>query len=78
MGVRILQGNKSWDGAVLYCSVSDWAFGPIFEDEDAAQEFLDWLGDTDPRVFSDQELRAKYHTWLEEREAAKAEEEAEG
>lgn len=46
MGTRILFDG---DNAVLYCSSSDWAFGPVFsktEDQDAlerAENFLKWL-----------------------------------
>ena len=40
MGVRILEGD---DNAVLYCSSSDWAFGPLFDNGEKAQDFLDWL-----------------------------------
>lgn len=74
MGVRIMEGKEVWDGACLYCSTSMWAFGPIFEDAIAAQEFLDWLVD-DARKFSDKQLKDKYHDWLEEREEAKEENE---
>lgn len=68
MGVRILQGDD-YDGACLYCSVSMWAFGPIFENHDQAQEFLDWLS-TDPRSLNDSELRHRYHMFLKREEDA--------
>jgi hypothetical protein len=65
MGVRILSGDKPWDGAVLYCSVSMWAFGPVFENEDQAQEFLNWLAPVDARsINSDRELENKYVEFL--------------
>ena len=47
MGVRILSGDDNQ--AVLYCSTSDWAFGPVFgadDDHDAderAEAFLRWF-----------------------------------
>ena len=47
MGVRILTDNG--ESAVLYCSTTDWAFGPVFsqsDDHDAqerAEAFLRWL-----------------------------------
>lgn len=72
MGVRILEGGGGRgdnNGACLYCSVTMWAFGPIFEDHDQAQEFLDWLG-TDPRGYNDVELRHRYHMFLERKEVA--------
>jgi hypothetical protein len=41
MGLRFL--NDAHDGTTaMYDSVSGWAFGPTFENEDAAQAFLDW------------------------------------
>jgi hypothetical protein len=55
MGVRILEGDGM---AVLYCSTSMWAFGPIFEDGDQPQEFLEWLGKNDPRLWSRTRSRA--------------------
>ena len=57
MGVRIIHSD---DEAVMYCSVTGWAFGPVFDDSDehGAYErlelFLDWLPN-DPR---------KYTQWL--------------
>ena len=74
MGVRILEGNGEGDsrGAVLYCSVTDWAFGPLFEDGEQAQAFLDWLAD-DPRIFSERELEAKYNEFLRHCEESKNE-----
>lgn len=61
MGVRIIQSDEEGDshGAVLYCSVTDWAFGPIFEDRDEAESFLKWLDPTDARTLSDGEMENK-------------------
>lgn len=48
MGVRVL-ANRDDTMACLYCSTSDWAFGPVFLGErgggaeDLALEFLGWL-----------------------------------
>lgn len=53
MGVSIL-ANARADQAVLYCSTSDWAFGPVFnatDDRDAeeqAEAFLTWLDQDAP------------------------------
>lgn len=63
MGVRIIEGFK--DGtrhdtcAVIYCSTTNWAFGPVFEDSDEAQAFLDSL-EQDARKYSDSELEKLY------------------
>lgn len=67
MGVRIIGlGGEPGDNVCLYCSTTMWAFGPVFEDAEAAEAFLEWMQPNDPRIYSEQELRAKYHTWLEE------------
>lgn len=63
MGVRIMTGANESDGAVLYCSTSMWAFGPIFEDAESAQAFLEWLG-TDPRLLTDSQLERKHSEWM--------------
>lgn len=68
MGVRIISNGSC---AVLYCSTSDWAFGPIFyEDEDItaeerAEKFLEWLPQ-DARLYDDHDLQFKYTEWLAE------------
>lgn len=61
MGVRILNGDGRGDsrGAVLYDSVSGWAFGPLFDDVDDAEAFLSTLTD-DARALTDTELRTAY------------------
>jgi hypothetical protein len=68
LGVRILEGSEIGDGVCLYCSVTMWAFGPIFEDRDEAQQFLDWgfpEGSRDPRDLSDGEMRLKWEDFCE-------------
>ena len=47
MGIRVLSGTRINEGdgitgAVLYCSTSGLAFGPVFTDGDEAEEFLAW------------------------------------
>lgn len=48
MSVRVLYDDAE-DSAVLYCSTSMWAFGPLFTGEDdrdgqtRAEAFLEWL-----------------------------------
>jgi hypothetical protein len=68
MGVRILY-DRSAGHAALYCSTSDWAFGPVFIEDDTAsaadqaEVFTDWLTQ-DARRYTDSELSAKYAEWL--------------
>lgn len=64
MGCRILDGGE--DGAVFYCSTSDWAFGPVFASAEDAEKFQEWLT-CDPRALSEQDLQARYSDWLKER-----------
>jgi len=67
MGVHILH-NAENDTAVLYCSTSGWAFGPVFDERDGisasdmAEAFLKWLH-IDPRM-EDRKLESKYYEFL--------------
>jgi hypothetical protein len=68
MGVRITNGTE----AVLYCSTTGVAFGPVFEDQDAAEEFFKWAGETDGRdlrLVTETELSRLYCDWLLARNA---------
>jgi hypothetical protein len=74
MGVRIIESNSdSDDYAVLYCSTTMTAFGPVFDNAGEAEEFLEWLPG-DARSYSDAELRdkiAEFRDTAEERAAEK-------
>ena len=63
MGTRV--------GVAMYDSVTDTAFGPVFEDEGSAGEFLDWCLEwhDDPRKFSPDELDDFVAEWRRESEA---------
>jgi hypothetical protein len=85
MGVRILfDDSGSGSQAALYCSTTDWSFGPVIsgdDDHDAqerAESFCRWLGQhrrADPRSLSDSELSNAYGEWLAQEAAQwKAEE----
>lgn len=80
MGVRILHGQCS---AVLYCSTTDWAFGPVFGDtdthdaEERAEAFCDWLSPKDPRDMDDSELERLYIRFCDQEEQYWKEKEAE-
>lgn len=74
MGVRILSNDETSAGnhvsqAALYCSTSDWAFGPVFygdREHDAterAEAFCRWLGMRDPRRLTEHELLIAYNAW---------------
>ena len=63
MGVRIITGENE---AVLYCSTTMWAFGPVFDDYDAAEWFLSWWKERDGRdlrLLTDAELEHEYYEW---------------
>lgn len=68
MGLRILH-DSTGGHAALYCSTTDWAFGPVFYEtvdstaEDQAECFIHWLPQ-DARRYSDTELERKYAEWL--------------
>jgi hypothetical protein len=67
MSVRILH-DEADEQAVLYCSTTGWAFGPVFgasDDKDArerAEAFLRWLV-VDARDPSEKELERRYSDW---------------
>lgn len=73
MGVRILQADHQYPSshsyAVMYCSTTMVAFGPVFDDNDGhdAEErielFLGWLP-LDARKYSSAELQTKYSEFL--------------
>lgn len=72
MGTRILEGVQGGDShgrAVLYDSVTGIAFGPVFEDSDTAQAFLDFLSPTDARKLSPKGLEVRYAAFLVEKDA---------
>lgn len=57
----------------LYDSVTGYAFGPTFADEDEASSFLDWLEryHADPRALRISELENAYARWYALRAAAR-------
>lgn len=79
MGVRILV-DKDDENAVIYCSTTDTAFGPVIYDRDSAYEkadrFLRWLRE-DARHFTDGELQSKYADFNYNYEKIKAAQEKE-
>ena len=75
MGCRVINADGKGDsqGAVLYCSTTGWAFGPVFDDGKQAHAFLDWIGyghhvgnRFDPRALDEEELEGAYFAFLEE------------
>jgi hypothetical protein len=65
MGVRVLHDVQEGH-ACLYDSVTETAFGPLFEDGDAAEAFLGWVTDKawgDVRMLSDSVLRSRFNEW---------------
>lgn len=68
MGVRIL--NDHYDSmAAMYCSTTDVAFGPVFNEDDGhdaserIESFLRYLNGRDPRRMSETELLTAYAVW---------------
>lgn len=47
MGVRIIE-DKDHGESVLYCSTSMVAFGPVFNDRETCEEFLEWFPENAP------------------------------
>jgi len=68
MAVEVLEG---WRGqatghrykiSVMFCNTSDWAFGPVFGEDDDPHDFMRWL-ETDPRVLSETDLGWAVEDW---------------
>ena len=66
MGCRILEDKEN--GAVFYCSTTGWAFGPVMDDEEEAEEFMNWLHG-DPRSYTEKDLLNAYAKFRTEQEA---------
>jgi hypothetical protein len=73
MGCRIMH-DRELNVAALYCSTTDVAFGPLFEESDKweaderAEAFCRWLV-TDPRILSESDLMARYSEWRSQEDA---------
>lgn len=73
MGCRILRGTE-YDGGptkeVMYCSTTDWAFGPLM-DEDEGEAFIRFVHERtglDPRVVApDNKLESLYYDFRKAR-----------
>ena len=69
MGVGIIvgkaDGSDTDNAAVLYNSVSDWAFGPIFNSFEEAEDFLAFLSG-DARGYIDARLLEEHDRWRAE------------
>jgi hypothetical protein len=75
MAVGIFEGHRSGydspgptDGAFLFCTVTEWAFGPLFDCADDCREFLTWLDGQRPgvdvRTIAARELQQLHAMWL--------------
>lgn len=60
MAVNVLVAREG--EAVMYDTVTSWAFGPVFESESDARDFLRWCG-RDPRTISEAALEKVYADW---------------
>ena len=71
MGVRLIVGvgESETDKCAMYDSVTGWAFGPVFESEGDAIEFLGFL-DVDARSLAAPVLEERYDRWVATREEA--------
>lgn len=70
MGLRYITSD---DKTALYDSVTEWAFGPVFNTEHAADQFLDWLQaqgvrDGDARSLSTPDLVTLWESYCAETE----------
>ncbi len=75
MAIEILGDHNQ---ACMFCTTTDWAFGPVFIGDDAsdrAEWFLAWHKGKygDPRSLDDSHLQAHYAEWLALKDASTAE-----
>ena len=61
MSVEIISNGTN---SVMICNTADVAFGPVFYEDEDAEQFLEWLS-PDPRTLSDHDLAAKVTEWRE-------------
>lgn len=69
MSVRVTDKRN----VALYCSTTGQAFGPTFDSESDAHDFLEWLAPktvVDPREIPWRELNDLQYAWSVERETA--------
>jgi hypothetical protein len=73
MGVKVLRGVDEPDGtlgrACLFCTTSNYAFGPLFRDWEEGAEFLDWMKYvrvSDPRKLTGDELSSEIMAYRNE------------
>ncbi len=62
MAVHILEDRET-GMQCLYCTTTDWAFGPVFNEGEDVEACLEWLKPTDPRSLHDSELAGKVMNW---------------
>ena len=70
MGLRFISQGHT---VAMYDSVTDWAFGPVFSTEEAAQKFLEWaegegVKDGDVRQLTNTDLSDLWERYCEETE----------
>jgi hypothetical protein len=77
MAVGIFEGHRAGyeqpgptDGAFLFCTVTEWAFGPLFDSADDCKEFLEWMErqrpGVDVRTIEAKDLQQLQAAWLVE------------
>lgn len=73
MSVRLTTRDGITSNVALYDSVTGIAFGPLFESEDDADDFLthlETIGERDPRIIAAAELCELAREFLDDRDAA--------
>lgn len=66
MGVRILSIDGGGD-TCLYCSTTNWAFGPV-ADEETLERFIGWAKEVDLRSVTPIYLEALWHRFIKEQD----------
>lgn len=64
MSIRIISDG---DNSVIYDSVTETAFGPVFGRDEDPNDFLEWL-EKDARLYTDKELWSLVGDWRDQRD----------
>lgn len=72
MATGILNDQKQ-KKCCLYCTTTNSVFGPVFDEDENLEGFIEWLKPTDPRELSFTELTTKRFEWAEIKDEATCE-----
>jgi hypothetical protein len=75
MSIGVIRGTTNdtdgleVDVAVMFCTTTDLAFGPLFHGGDELEAFLEYLGSVDPRSLAEDELETRLTAFRKRRDS---------